>query len=70
MIGATLYMVGKDSKTGEYVENSMSCSMCKRVVINSGIEKLVIRDSKDKYREILVSDLIKNDESLDGKLGY
>ena len=70
MIGATLYMVGKDAKTGEYVENSMSCSMCKRVVINSGIEKLVIRDSKDNYREILVSELIKNDESLEGKLGY
>ena len=70
MIGATLYMVGKDAKTGEYVENSMSCSMCKRVVINSGIEKLIIRDSKDKYREILVSELIKNDESLEGKLGY
>ena len=44
--------------------------MCKRVVINSGIEKLIIRDSKDKYREILVSELIKNDESLEGKLGY
>lgn len=70
MIGATLYMVGKDAKTGEYVENSMSCSMCKRVVINSGIEKLVIRDSKDKYREVFVKDLVDNDESLEGKMGY
>lgn len=70
MIGATLYMVGKDAKTGEYVENSMSCSMCKRVVINSGIEKLVIRDSKDKYREVFVKDLVNNDESLEGKMGY
>lgn len=70
MIDATLYMVGKDAKTNEYVENSMSCSMCKRVIINSGIKKLVIRDSKDKYREILVSEFIKNDESLEGKLGY
>lgn len=70
MIGATIYMVGKDAKTGEYVENSMSCSMCKRVVINSGIEKLVIRDSKDKYREVFVKDLVDNDESLEGKMGY
>ena len=70
MIGATLYMVGKDSKTGEYVENSSSCSMCKRVVINSGIAKVIVRDSKDKYREIDVQDWVKDDESLDGKLGY
>lgn len=70
MIGATLYMVGKDSKTGEYVENSSSCSMCKRVVINSGIAKVIVRDSKDKYREINVQDLVNDDESLDGKLGY
>ena len=48
MIGATLYMVGKDSKTGEYVENSSSCSMCKRVVINSGITKVIVRDNKNK----------------------
>lgn len=70
MIGATLYMVGKDSKTLEYVENSSSCSMCKRVVINSGITKVIVRDSKEKYREIDVQDWIKDDESLDGKLGY
>lgn len=70
MIGATLYMVGKDSKTGDYVENSSSCSMCKRVVINSGIAKVVVRDSKDKYREIDVQDWVNDDESLDGKLGY
>lgn len=70
MIGATLYMVGKDSKTLEYVENSSSCSMCKRVVINSGITKVIVRDSKEKYREIDVQDWINDDESLDGKLGY
>ena len=28
MIGATLYEVGVDAKTGEYVENSMPCAMC------------------------------------------
>ena len=70
MIDSTLYMVGIDVKTGEYVENSMSCSMCKRFIINSGIKKIVIRDNEEKYREINVSDLIENDESLEGKLGY
>ena len=70
MIDATLYMVGKHADTGEYVENAMSCSMCKRVIINSGIWKIVIRDTKTKFREILVQDLIDNDESIEGIRGY
>ena len=70
MIDATLYMVGKHADTGEYVENAMSCSMCKRVIINSGISKIVIRDTKTKFREMLVQDLIDNDESIEGIRGY
>lgn len=70
MIGATLYEVGKDSKTGEYVKDAMPCAMCKRVIINSGITKMVFRDTKTKYRTIMVDELIKNDDSLDGTFGY
>ena len=70
MIGATLYLVGVDSKTNKYVEDSMPCSMCKRFIINSGISKIIIRDTKTKYREITVNDFINNDDSLNGKLGY
>ena len=35
MIGSVLYLVGKDVKTGDYVENASACSMCKRMIINS-----------------------------------
>lgn len=70
MIGATLYEVGIDVSTGEYVKNAMPCAMCKRVIINSGITKMVFRDTEDTYRTILVSDLVENDESLNGSLGY
>ncbi len=70
MIGATLYIVGIDPKTNDYVANSMSCSMCKRFIINSGIEKVVFRDTKTKYREVLVKDWIENDESINGTMGY
>lgn len=65
MIGATLYLVGKDAKTGEYVENANSCSMCKRLIVNSGIKNIIIRDSKDKFREINVEEWIENDDSLE-----
>ncbi|MBO4510290.1 MAG: cytidine deaminase, partial [Lachnospiraceae bacterium] len=34
MIGASMFLCGKDVKTGEYVANSNSCSMCKRQIIN------------------------------------
>lgn len=64
MIGATLYLVGKDAKTKEYVENANSCSMCKRLIINSGISHVVIRDSKDMFREIDVNSWIEDDDSL------
>lgn len=70
MMGATLYEVGVDAKTGEYVENAMPCAMCKRFIINSGITKMIFRDSKDKYREIDVQELIDNDDSLNGTKGY
>ena len=38
--------------------------------LSTGIKKIIIRDNKDEYREIDVQELIDNDESLEGKLGY
>lgn len=70
LIGSTLYLVGLDVNTSEYVKNSCSCSMCKRLVINAGIDKVVIRDTKEDYRVINVKDWVDNDESLEGILGY
>ena len=38
MIGGTLYLAGRDAKTGELVGDANCCAMCKRLVINAGIE--------------------------------
>jgi dCMP deaminase len=70
MIGASLYLTGKECKTGEYIKNSCCCSMCKRMVINAGIAYIYVRDDKDNYRKIDVNDWIENDESLEGTFGY
>ncbi|MBR2175955.1 MAG: cytidine deaminase [Clostridia bacterium] len=70
MIGSVLYLVGKDAKTGEYVENASACSMCKRMIINAGINEVIIRNSKDRYTVVEVSDWIINDESINGVFGY
>ncbi|ABX40576.1 deoxycytidylate deaminase [Lachnoclostridium phytofermentans] len=70
MLGSTLYLVGFEMPDMTYIQNANSCSMCKRMIINAGIESVVIRDSKEDYRIIEVNDWIENDESLDGVRGY
>lgn len=70
MIGATLYLVGRDVNTGELVPNASACSMCKRMIINAGIDTVVIRNTPTEYTEINVLDWVRNDESLEGVLGY
>lgn len=70
MIGATLYLCGREVSTGEYIKNSSCCALCKRLIINSGIERVVIRDDEDHYRTVLVIDWIMNDESVAGERGY
>ena len=70
MIGSTLYLSGREVATGQYVKNSNSCSMCKKMIINAGIEKVVIRDTEEDYREILVHEWIDHDDSLEGVRGY
>jgi dCMP deaminase len=40
------------------------------LIINAGIEQVIIRDTRDAYRVIPVEHWITNDESLTGVLGY
>ena len=70
MLGATLYMACLDAPTGELFSGTNSCAMCKRMVLNSGIEKLVIRDTPTEYRVVTVKDWIEDDDSLSGVFGY
>ena len=43
MIGASIYLVGRDARTGELLHDAMSCSMCKRQIINAVIDRVIIR---------------------------
>lgn len=70
MIGSSMYLAGKEVDTGEYIANSNSCSMCKRMIINAGIDTIYIRDDKEHYRVVHVSDWVDQDESLEGVKGY
>ena len=71
MIGSTLYLVGIEYKTKQFVSQPNPCAMCKRMIINSGIKKVIVRDNAEDYRIIDVdSQLVNNDESLENTLGY
>ena len=43
MVGGTIYLVGRDARTGQLLGDATSCPMCRRLVINSGLKEVVIR---------------------------
>lgn len=69
MLGATLYLACVDPKTGDTVPGTCSCQMCKRMVINAGIEQVIVLEGEGKYSVYAVNDWIENDDSL-GQMGY
>lgn len=69
MMGATMYLIGLEKETGELVDNPCCCSMCKRILINSGISKVIACDKKELHTYSVI-DWIVNDDSLNGKTGY
>ncbi len=67
MIGSTLYLVGRDAKTGELLKDTTSCSMCRRQIINAGISKVVARIGEDDFSITNVDEWILKDDSVPGK---
>ena len=64
MLDATLYLAGRDAKTGEIIPDTTSCSMCRRLIINSGIKKIVCRVGENEYKSVNVRDWIFDDDSM------
>lgn len=64
MIGSTLYLVGRDAQTNDLLPDANSCSMCKRQIINAGIEMVIIRVTKTEFKTISVDEWIENDDSI------
>ena len=63
-LGATLYMACKNPATGELIAGSTSCAMCRRLIINAGIQRVVIRNTKTDYSVVHVEDWVREDDSL------
>lgn len=63
MLGGTLYLVGREAKSGDLTD-AVPCSMCKRTIINSGIQDVVMRNADGSFIVVNVDEWIENDESL------
>lgn len=70
MLGATLYMACVSPADGSLYAGTSSCMMCKKLIINAGIETVIVRDTPTEYRVIKVTEWIENDDSLSGQFGY
>ena len=64
MVGGTIYLTGRDARTGALLSDATSCSMCRRLIINAGLEKVVIRRTETEFEVIPVSDWIETDDLL------
>ena len=63
-IGGTLYLVGMEARTNELAKNITPCSMCRRLIINAGIAKVVTRETPEKYQVTNVRDWVFNDDTI------
>lgn len=63
LLGATLYMTCVNPETQQLIPESTSCSMCRRLIINAGIERVVIRETATTYSVVEVSKWIEEDDS-------
>lgn len=63
-IGGSIYLVGKDVKSGDYLPKLQPCPMCRRMIINAGLSKIVIRRTKNTYDTMNVQEWVFNDDSI------
>lgn len=70
MIGASIYIACVSPNDSSLISGTNSCAMCKRMIINAGIEKVYIRDDRENYRVFSVDEWVENDDSLDMHEGY
>ena len=64
MLGGTLYLVGRNAGSNELVENATPCAMCRRLIINAGIKRVVARTGAETYSVTEVEEWIENDDTL------
>lgn len=64
MVGGTLYLAGKNAATGELLHDTSSCSMCRRMIINAGLSKVIARTGRETYTVTDVREWVESDDTL------
>lgn len=64
LLGSTLYLYGENVKTGE-VAVARPCQLCRRMIINAGIEKVAIK-TNEGFQEFNVSDWVDEEPNPHG----
>ena len=62
MVGGTLYLVGRNAQTGELLTDATSCPMCRRMVINAGLSRVVIRRTPEEFTVVDVEEWVRTDD--------
>ena len=62
-------MVGRNAQTGELLSDATSCAMCRRLVINAGLSRIVIRKTPTQFEVVDIQEWIDNDDSLPAESG-
>lgn len=63
-IGGTIYLAGTDAESGQLLNRAVPCPTCRRMIINAGLSKLIVRNENGKYDIINVRDWVFNDDTL------
>ena len=60
----TIYLVGRNAATGELLNDATSCLMCRRMIINAGLDRVVIRRTETEFEVVPVEAWIAEDDLL------
>ena len=61
--GGVMYLIGIDAETGKPLSDGAEpCMLCKRVIINAGIERVITRNEEGKLEKSQVSDWIRDEK--------
>lgn len=63
-IGGTVFLAGRSGKTGELLTEATPCAMCRRLIINAGIDKVIARTGDGVYTVTDVQQWVDEDDSI------
>ena len=64
MLGGTLYLVGRTAADNALVADATPCAMCRRLILNAGIQRVVAGVDGERYTVTEVSQWIEDDDTL------